>query len=139
MCLQIEIEIPAHDRGEVERTARAIESTIPLEFALASFSKKSRRARLTISEPDQGCACSLLADDASWEDQFWRLRPEALRWLSEAVRSILQQKRGEIGFSAAWLGPDRHNLQEQPIAAGDLVRTISQGEISPRKRYLVAA
>ena len=89
----------------------------------------------TLSEVDEGCACSMLTDDADWKSQEWKLRPHVLPLLAKTVSEIFKRYRKGFVFSAEWASEPANKTVM--ISIDDLNSAITNGRIANNTKYTV--
>src|SRR5215216_2362155 len=102
MCLKLSVELPMK-RREVELIVGRYNS-INLDFHVdgtASFLGRGN-PRLSISEKGEGCACSMLTDNADLNAPTWDFRPEVLPDLALALLFIFELASNGYIFEALW-------------------------------------
>lgn len=88
-----------------------------------------------------GCACELLADDADWNEPYYRLDASQLAALERTFVAI-REASGRQGFTvhAAWVGErsgsSRAN-RPRAVTLDELLEEIRQGRIGNDIEYLV--
>jgi hypothetical protein len=134
MCLLVTVELTGVD----PKHAAAIASHCSENHDLAVTAKRSRKhssaSLFTIAGKAEGCACSLLADDADWNAATWSLRADVPHKLAGVVRCLLGRARGDVSFAAAWIGEEPF---EATISSGDLLNTIEGGAVATKTRYTI--
>ena len=60
--------------------------------------------RLSLSEAGEGCACSMLTDDADWNAAAWDIRPALLPYLVNTLRFIYERTPNGFILEALWAG-----------------------------------
>ncbi|MCI0431053.1 MAG: hypothetical protein L0210_10985 [Rhodospirillales bacterium] len=100
----IEISIPAWRRDKADDLTKELRRLGVFELRAQRQSKDATGAKFFLSEPGQGCACSLLSEDADWDLPIHRLDPGKCEGLERTLR-IVAQRAGASGFAleAAWL------------------------------------
>ena len=142
MCLLIEILMPdvaAVDAGSLAREAAALGL---LQLSAQKQSRASVGTRFLLSEPQQGCACSLLAENADWDSAYYALDPARLATL-EATLVFLAARAGSSGFAlrAAWLDgtfQDAGAASARPAALAELLADVRGARIGNNVRYEVS-
>ena len=141
MCLLIEVVmsgVPGAVAGEVSRAATAAD-------LLALHAQRQARgepgARFLISEPHEGCACSLTADDADWNASHYTLRPDAAEHLARTLEFLLD-RAGPDGLyvRAAWVSDPHEPLAHpsaHPVAASTLLADVRAARIANNRVYRV--
>jgi hypothetical protein len=104
---------------------------------VAASHRLFRRATrdLNISEPGQGCACSMLHDDADWDAPAWRMRPELLPQLASTLAKNREHSSEPFTFQALWVGDDVYH--EPQLSVDELRGIIESDQIGTDTRYTV--
>lgn len=137
MCLFIAAFCAADDRPKLEAAAQAA-SVGGLRVEVDHSSRwpwaKERPVRATVSE-DGGCACSLLSDDAGWEQAAWAMRPDIVNVLASTLEILAAQGPTDLVVEALWVG-DRFNktVSVSPRELAELARHSKLGTLT---RYVV--
>ena len=126
-------------KQEAERLARQSTSSEKLEIhfeGTASFFGRGN-PRLSISEAGEGCACSMLTDDADWNAPAWDIQPTLLLPLSNLVRYISERASNGLILEALWAGdkPEK-NLELSP---DELLSVVRENRVGTKTRYIVRA
>jgi hypothetical protein len=135
VCLIITIRLSECDAARAREIAAG--STSPDTIAVAPVRRFFRRATrdLNISERRQGCACSMLHEDADWDSSAWRMRPEVLPQLASALAKIRDHSSEPFTFETLWVGDDVYYEREVPF--DELRGIIESGQIGSHTRYTV--
>ena len=136
MCVKILIEIPKHDTY-LAQIAETVELDLPLDLHLESENVAAQPMRLSISERDRGCGCSLVVDTKDWEKHFWRIRPEYTSPIAEALGRIAKFSKAPFNFSMVWLGVDRPEPSSEEATLPQIASIIRQNQIVPARKYVV--
>ncbi len=64
----------------------------------------SRGKPVVVYVSEGGCACSMLSDDADWNEAHWSLRPDAAKELATGVGAFAEAGPESFSFQALWLG-----------------------------------
>ena len=104
MCLLIEILMRGVPRSEAGVLTRELATQKLLELSAKRQPRDAVGSRFLLSEADDGCACSLLGENADWEQPYYELDPAHTSAL-EATLRFVAAKAGTRGFAlrAAWL------------------------------------
>jgi hypothetical protein len=104
MCLLIEIHMPGVPRSAAGSMRSETAKLGLLELSAQRQSRDAVGSRFLLSEPNQGCACSLLGENPDWDHPYYELDPAHAGAL-EATLRFVADKAGAAGFSlrAAWL------------------------------------
>ena len=94
-----------------------------------------------VSEPREGCACSLTADDADWNASHYTLRPDAAKHLARTFEFLLD-RAGPDGLyvRAAWVSDAHEPLAHpsaHPVAASTLLADVGAARIANNRVYRV--
>ena len=91
--------------------------------------------RLSISEKGEGCACSMLTDEANWNAPTWDLRNEVLPDLALALLFISELASNSFNFEARWAGEKPGKNLE--VSLSELLEIVQQNRIGTKVRYIV--
>jgi hypothetical protein len=94
---------------------------------------RHRPVRVSISEGG-GCACSLLADSASWDAETWEMRPDVVEPLARTLEMLLQHGPPRISVEALWAG-DRPDI-EVVVTPGELAAVVQGRGLGTTTRYV---
>ena len=139
MCLTISLELPMMPKQEAERLATQRSSTDKLEIhfeGTASFFGRGN-PRLSIYEAGEGCACSMLTDDADWNAPAWDIQPKLLLPLANSLAYISERAVNGFILEALWAGdkPEK-NLELSPA---ELLSVVRENRVGTKTRYIVKA
>jgi hypothetical protein len=93
--------------------------------------------RLSISEKGEGCACSMLTDEADWNAQTWDIRKEVLPDLALALLFISERALNGYKIEAIWAGDKPEKDIE--VSLNELLEIVQKNQIGTKARYIVAA
>lgn len=134
MCLSIRVELHNVSEASALSIAAHCESAHDLAVRLVT---SNECAAFDIAEHAEGCACSMLTEDASSEASTWSLRPDVLPKLANVFRTLLSRARGDVVFEARWLGSD-DPVEDQRVTSAELLALIEAGDIATKTRYRIA-
>ncbi len=83
-----------------------------------------------------GCSCSLMAEDADWNDPIWALEPEVLPGLSAALE-LLGREAGGFTFRALWIGDDAESESRIPLS--EMLDDVRNNRIKNKHTYDVTS
>ncbi len=86
-------------------------------------------------EEGEGCACSMLTDEADWGQPYWDIRPEVLPLIANTVERLASSLKEPFVFGALWAG-DRPE-QSTAVTAAELAELIRAGTIRQKTKYNV--
>ncbi|UCG57337.1 MAG: hypothetical protein JSU70_21020 [Phycisphaerales bacterium] len=86
-------------------------------------------------EEGEGCACSMLTDEADWGQPYWDLRPEVLPVIANTVERLASSIKEPFQFEALWAGD--HPEQNMAVTATELADLIKAGKIGQKITYNV--
>ena len=133
MCLELLVMLPEQSTERLRELALSCTSAGPLEVTVGAHGWFRQKPYLRVSEPGEGCACSMLADDARWDSETWALRSEATTKLAEAMRWVAEHAGGPWTFEARWDLP----VESRGVTRAELLDIIARGAIRIRTRYVV--
>jgi hypothetical protein len=137
MCLTLSIELPMKKR-EAERIVSQYHSiNLDLHFGGTTSFLSLGNARLSIAEKGEGCACSMLTDNADWNAPIWDMRPEVLPELALALLFISELAPNGYILEALWVGdePDK-NIE---VTLNEILEIVQRNLIRTKTRYNVRA
>jgi hypothetical protein len=142
MCLLIEILMPGVPRTEAGSLSREAARQGLLEMSAQRQSRDAAGSRFLLSEPRQGCACSLLGENADWGLAYYELNPARTAAL-EATLRFLGSKAGPAGFAirAAWLDGVFEEAATATVRRArlvDLLAEVRAARIGNNVRYEIA-
>ena len=106
MCLIMTVRLSERDAGRARDIAASTNSPDSIEVAAAHRLFRRATRDLNICEHGQGCACSMLHDDADWDAPAWRMRPEVLPRLASTLAKIREHSSEPFTFQARWVGDE---------------------------------
>ena len=92
-------------------------------------------ARFNISEANEGCACSMLTDDADWNAEFWDLQPALLPHTANLLSLINERVLDGFIFEALWAG-DRP-AETLTVSFDELKDSVLKNQIKTKAKYVV--
>jgi hypothetical protein len=126
MCLQA-YAIPAQEkRVSAERLSKL--SGLRVEKLIKPF-----KGALCFSR-DGGCSCSLMSDNADWNEPVWELDPEILEPLAKALQ-MLGEEAGGFTFQAIWAGDSAETTSETSLA--EILQEIRNNHVRNKHIYKV--
>ena len=134
MCLLIRIELHGVEPSTAAEIAEYSSSRHDLSVKATKPSKIA--ASFSVAEYAEGCACSLLADDADWNAPAWSFRPDVLPKLANVVRALLSRARGQVVLEALWIGNDADRTER--VTTRQLLATIDAGSLGTKTRYVIS-
>ena len=135
MCLIMTVRLSEPDVPSAADIAAAATSADTIEVAAGRRFFRRITGELKICEPGQGCACSMLHEDADWDSAAWRMRPEVLQRLASTLAKIRERISQPFTFETLWVGDDVY--YERQVAFEDLRGIIESGQIATHTRYTV--
>lgn len=137
MCLILMVRAKASARPLLEAAARSLTPpALRLDVSRAPRWPWVRptHVQAAVSETG-GCACSLLADDAEWDAEFWSIRPENLEPLVRTLAAVATSELDEFTVEALWIGEQA--AVERRISFEELLVLVRVGRLGTRTRYVV--
>jgi hypothetical protein len=129
MCLQITVRVnqPAD--------SHAIESLVDENAVPVRRRKRWWRATNEFDVSDDGCACSLLTDDADWNAATWDMLEDARLRLGRTIEALGKSLPNGFTLEALWIGetPD----ETRTVTADELARIACASELGTKTRYEV--
>jgi hypothetical protein len=83
---------------------------------------------------DGGCSCSLMADDADWSDQTWKLESKVLSGLAAACE-LLDREANGFTLQAYWIG-ERPEARVR-VALREVLADIHENRVRNKHVYVV--
>jgi len=137
MCLVITIEA-RHDERERLVTAAALASRnglrVDVEQPLRWLWLRTRPARARLTE-DGTCSCSLLADDADWNDVAWSFRSDVIAAIAATLCTLLAEGPRALRIAAIWLGEKPEQLEE--VTAQQFLELLDGEGLGTKTAYVV--
>src|SRR5438105_1009161 len=137
MCLVLAVQAPETARPCLEAAARSLPPAA-LQMDVKPVPRGPRGMEMsvqgTIYERD-GCACSLLTDDADWDAPFWSMRPEVLEPLARTLEAVGAAVPEGLMVAALWDGDVPG--QEQVLSLHELAAIARAGRLGTRTRYRI--
>lgn len=119
-------------------TGYASEPSLDTEDGILALRVQTNRfdKRVVVHFSDgSACACSLLHDDADWNEPIWKLRDEVLPKLLKALTLLHNKFEGGFNFEAWWVS-DR--IKHQPkVSLDELLELIHENRLGNFTRYIV--
>lgn len=85
---------------------------------------------------DGGCSCSLMSDNADWNEPVWELEPEILEPLAKALQ-VLGEEAGGFTFQAIWMGDKPETSSESTLP--EILKEIRNNQVKNKHVYRVTA
>lgn len=136
MCLILSVELLQMPKKEAELFAEQIpSSSVELYFQGTTSFFGRGNARFNISETGQGCACSMLTDNADWNDEFWDFQPSVLLPTANLLAHINERVPNGFIVEALWAGD---KLEETlTVSFDELKDLVLQNQIKTKAKYVV--
>ena len=136
MCLVISVELFGVPKRDPQLfTAQQRANTIDLRFEGMTGLFSRGNPRLSLSEKGEGCACSMLTDDADWNAATWDMRGDVVVAVADTLMTI--PRRNGFAFEALWIG-DRPKT-DQRVSIDDLANRVRANRVGNKVRYVVVA
>ncbi len=135
MCLVLSIKLSEKDALLAEQIAVASTFSEGLEVQAKQRWLRRRTPFLSIFEHSQGCACSLLTDDADWDAPAWDMHELALPKLASTLRKLRDSCSQGFVFEAMWIGDAP--AEERRVTIDELVEIIREGKVGTKTKYHV--
>jgi len=104
MCLIISVNLSPKDSLRAAEIAKCATSGDGLEIQPQKHRFRKPSSTLFMFEHSEGCGCSLLTDDASWNAPTWDMIPSALSKLAVTLQRLCGSCSEEFTFNASWVG-----------------------------------
>ena len=137
MCLSICVYSDKLDDKIARSIADSFQTEAKLEVEVWPPKKWRKKTPLHLSITEEGgCACSLLTDEAGWDEETWDIRPE----IRPRLALIIEQLRNALpdGFTieAMWEGDEAEH--DVALTINELSVIVKNNKIRTRVRYTVA-
>jgi hypothetical protein len=136
VCLIVTVRLAERDAARARDIAAAATASGTIEVAAVRRLFRGATRDLNICEPHQGCACSMLHDDASWDTDSWLMRPEVLPALACTLATIREHSSDTFMFETLWVGDDVYH--ERRVSFAELHSIVASGQIGAHTRYTVS-
>lgn len=125
--------------AEAERLARLHRPSENVDIHFEGMASSAGRGnpRLSLSEAGEGCACSMLTDDADWNAPTWDIRPALLPHFAHTLKFIFEQAPKGFILEALWA--DYKPLENLELMLDELLDLVWANRIGTRARYIVRA
>jgi hypothetical protein len=129
MCLLITVRV--NQSAELN----AIESLIEDNAVPVRRRKRWWRTTNELDISDDGCACSLLTDDADWNAATWDMLEDARLRLARTVEALGNRFPRGFTLEALWIGetPDETRI----VTADELAQFVRANALGTKTRYEV--
>jgi hypothetical protein len=135
MCLTMIITLSKEDIPNISAIDEAANVGGGLQISRYKggwFSKPSNI--IGLSEVGEGCACSMLSDNADW-NCVWDMEPSALSKIIMTLHKIYELCSHEFIFEALWIG-DKPEL-ESHVTLEEMIQIVRDNKIGQKTRYYV--
>jgi len=138
MCLLIHIradDIPKQQAGSVTKQANEA-AGVHLDALRQPKSEEGSLFSL-----GQGCACEFLADEADWNEPFYRLDLEQVESIEKTLGIIHEASNGgKFSIHAEWVGEPAVRRLSRPrsVSFAELLKDIRQARIANGVTYNVS-
>ena len=139
MCLTISVELPGIAKKEAELLAGQQLPSKNLEIQFKGTASMFGRGNplISIAEAGQGCACSMLTDNADWNASTWEFQSALLPLLGSTVAFISERAPNGFIIEAIWAGDKPKKLLE--VSLDELHYIVRRNSIATKARYIVRA
>lgn len=139
MCLAISLELTEMTKNEAEFLAGQQHPSKKLELHFNGTASSFGRGnpRLSISEVGEGCACSMLTDDADWNASTWEFQPALLPLLASTLAFISERAPHGFLVEAVWAGDKRQEILE--VSRDELLDIVRRNSMATKATYIVRA
>ena len=131
MCFIISITASDQDMESSQEIATSFIS----ESGLRLVTNKKNSSYI-LSDPEGGCSCGILSDDADWSDQIWKLKTEYLQDFANSINHIFSSRVTALKLSALWQGD--LIKEEYHIHQNDLIAAIQSNQVRNFTEYTVS-
>jgi len=133
MCLIININLSPKDSLRAAEIAKFATISEGLEVHPQKRRFRKRSSILFLSEHSEGCGCSLLTDNASWNALTWDMIPSALPKLAVTLQRLCEGCSEEFTFNASWVGEKL--VEENYLTADAMLEIVRQSRIGTKTKY----
>ena len=91
--------------------------------------------RFNISEIGQGCACSMLTDNADWNDEFWDFQISLLPPTAKLLADICERVPNGFTVEALWAGDKPE--ETLTVSLAELSNLVLKNQIKTKAKYVV--
>src|ERR1044071_2070122 len=132
MCITISIEVPSIKKYEFESFVSKQAGSKKLELQFQDKASGPETFRFLLSEVGEGCACSMLTDNADWNAPSWDFQAELLGDLECAFESICRQASNGFAVEALWAGDKPKKVLK--VSCNELRKLVRENSISTSAR-----
>ena len=130
------VEISQMPKKDAETFAKQFfPSAVELYFQGTTSFFGRGNARFNISEAGEGCACSMLTDNADWNDEFWDLQPAVLPHTANLLCLINERVPNGFIFEALWAGDAPSETLQ--VSFAELQSLVLKNQIKTKAKYVV--
>jgi hypothetical protein len=124
---KVEAQLLAHQHGPPD--------LVDLHFEGMSGLFGRGNPQLSITERGEGCACSMLTDDADWNEPAWEIQRRLLLALAETLTVINERAHSGFAFEALWVGDKPEDQLE--MAFEGFIELVRQNKLATKTRYII--
>lgn len=136
MCLILSVELSQMPKKEAELfAAQTLSSSVELYFQGTTSFFGRDNARFNISEAGQGCACSMLTDDADCNFEFWDFQPSLLPPTASLLANINERVPNGFIVEALWAGDKPE--ETLTVSIDELKDLVLKNQIKTKAKYVV--
>jgi hypothetical protein len=130
------VEISQMPKKEAESFAKQFPSlAVELYFQGTTSFFGRGNARFNISETGEGCACSMLTDDADWNAEFWDLQSALLPHTANLLSLLNERVPNGFIFEALWA--DDRPTETLTVSFDELRNLVLKNQIKTKAKYVV--
>ncbi len=115
--------------------AQTLSSSVELYFQGTTSFFGRGNARFNISEVGEGCACSMLTDDADWNAEFWDFQPSVLPPTANLLANINERVPNGFIVEALWAGDKPE--ETLTVSIDELKDLVLKNQIKTKAKYVV--
>jgi hypothetical protein len=138
MCLTISVEFRGIGRKEAESiVAQTLSNKLELQLQEPVSLFGPRTPFFSLSEVGEGCACSMLTDNADWNAPTWEFQSTLLEDLASSLEMLCKQAPNGLVLEALWAGDKAKEILE--VSCTQLLDIIRSNSISTGAKYFIPA
>ena len=138
MCLTISIQLRGIGTNEAELVAdQMVSKKLELQLQESASLFAHRAPIFSLSEVGEGCACSMLTDNADWNAPTWEFQATLLADLAGSLAELCKRAPNGLILEALWAGDKPKEILE--VSCNHLIDIVRSNSISTAARYTVTA
>jgi hypothetical protein len=125
-----------HDAESLAAEQRA-SSKLELHYEGTTEAFGRGNSRFSIFEVGEGCACSMLTDNADWNAATWEFQPMLLCDLASTFAFISERAPNGFAVEAVWIG-DRVK-ESLEVSLDEFLEVVRRNTVATKAKYIVSA